>query len=173
MGRASTKEALVDRRQQALELRLAGCHHRQIAKKLGVAPATAYADVEVMMAELADKHTAESVRLRSLQTRRYELLLNKIWDRATGGELSAVDRAVAILSRIDRINALDDGKSLAVWVQAQHRELTVNLQPPVQVEILEEYATIIHQIVAAQDATAADTLAEFQAGNGHRESFKV
>jgi len=56
MGRAATPKDRENRRLEALELRLAGFQHRQIARKLGVATATAHNDVDLMLAELADAH---------------------------------------------------------------------------------------------------------------------
>jgi hypothetical protein len=38
-----------------------------------------------------------------LQQRRYDILLNAIWERAVSGDLNALDRVLKILDRIDRI----------------------------------------------------------------------
>jgi len=150
-----------------LNLRLSGLPHRQIAKKLGVALATAHGDIDLMLSELADSHSKEAAHLRSLQTRRYEKLLSKVWPVARLGDLPAVDRCVSLLGRIDKINGLDDGRSLAVWIQ--QTEVRIGTGEDVPAERLKEYAAIIRQI-AAQDDTAE---AEPQPTNGHKESFKI
>ncbi len=153
-----------------MDLRLAGFEHRQIAKKLGVALSTAHSDVDLMLSELADSHSKEAAHLRALQTQRYEKLLSKVWPNAQSGDLPSLDRCVSLLGRIDKINGLDDGRSLAVWIQSQ-TEVRIGTGEGVPAETLKEYADVIRGLVAlGEDDTVA---AEPQPANGHRECFSV
>jgi len=169
LARASTKEAREDRRHKTLELRLAGHGIRAIARKQGIAVGTVCADLDLMLGQLADQHAAEVSRLRSIQTRRYEKLLSKVWPKAKAGALPSVDRCVSLLARIDRINGLDDGKSLAIWIQSQ-TEVRIGIGEDVPAERLKEYADVIRGLVAAQDVPAE---ADPQASNGHRECLTL
>ena len=171
MPRASTKEAREDRRHKTLELRLAGHGIRAIARKQGIAVGTVCSDLDLMLGQLADQHAAEVSQLRSIQNRRYEKLLTTVWDKAKAGNLQALDRCIALLGRIDSIHGLSSEKSIAVLVNHQVNQLNIQ---PVSSEILAGYGQVIREIAAAQDNTVeSDPLAEFQDGNGHRESFKV
>jgi len=168
---APNKESRQARRLGALELRLSGLPIRRIAERQGVSVSTSHNDLDKILSDLSDQHSAGAAQLRAVQSARYESLLWPIWDKAKGGDLAAIDRCVSLLGRIDRINGLDDGKSLAVWIQSQ-TEVRIGTGEDVPAERLKEYADVIRQLVAAQDVPAeADTLAE--PSNGHRESLTV
>jgi len=172
MGVAPNKESRQARRLGALDLRLSGLPIRKIAEAQGVSVSTCHNDLDKILGSLAEQHTAGAAQLRALQTHRYESLLCEIWGKAKGGDLAAIDRCVSLLGRIDRINGLDDGKSLAVFVNQQVNHNQLNIQTDVTAKQLEEYAKVIRDIVAQDDTAEADTLAALP-GNGHRESFTL
>jgi len=152
---APNKESRQARRLGALELRLSGLPIRRIAERQGVSVSTSHNDLDKILSDLSDQHTAGAAQLRALQTHRYESLLSEIWGKAKGGDLASLDRCVSLLGRIDRINGLDDGKSLAVWIQAQ-TEVRIGTGEDIPAETLKEYAEIIRNLVAQDNTAEAD-----------------
>ncbi len=105
------------RRLQVLDLSLAGASQRKIADTLKISKTTAKSDLDKALGDLAAEHHEEAAYFRAKQTKRYELLLSKVWDRATNGDLPYMDRCIALLGKIDSINGLSSEKSIALWVQ--------------------------------------------------------
>jgi len=167
MGLAPNKESRQARRLGALELRLAGLPIRRIAERQGVSVSTCHNDLDVVLGDLVEQHTAGAAKLRAVQSARYESLLEPIWSTAKGGDLPAIDRCVALLTRLDKINGIDNSESISMLVNQQVTQ--INVQPAVRVEQLAEYAKIIRNLVAKDDPVEAEPLAT----NGHRECFSV
>ncbi len=151
MGLALNKEARATRRLNALDLRLSGMPIKKIATALKISPSTAHSDLNVVLGDLAERHSAGAAHLRALQTHRYESLLCEIWGKAKGGDLAAIDRCVSLLTRLDKINGIDNSESIALLVSQQVVN-QVNVQE-VTAKQLEEYAEIIRNL-AVQDDTA-------------------
>lgn len=112
--KASTPEQLVERRLQAMKMRLEGNTWEAVAKALGVAARTCRIDVEKLMAEYMREHEAETIpRLRAKEEQRLDLILvqaYKIMNDNPGTEkaLKAMDRvlrAVNIRSQLLGLNA--------------------------------------------------------------------
>ena len=163
LGKAATVAERDHRRAQALELRLQGMEFRSIAKRLNIAPATAHNDVDLMLSELADTYSKEVVHIRATQTARYTRLLSSVWDKAIGGSLGAVEKAISICSRIDAIHGLSSEKSLAVLNINQH----INVQEVTPTQ-LEEYADIIRGLAALGPHDTAEVDIQAAQPNGHR-----
>jgi len=166
MAVAPNKESRQARRLGALGLRLSGLPIRRIAERQGVSVSTCHNDLDVVLGDLAEQHSAGAAKLRAVQSARYESLLWPIWDKARGGDLAAIDKCVSLLTRLDKINGLDDGRSLAIFVSQQVNQ--TNIQTDVTAKQLAEYADVIRGLAAlGEDTTAeADPLAE--PSNGHR-----
>lgn len=101
------KERSAARRVKALSLRQAGASFRDIGNQLGVSRQQAYRDVDLALTELAHHQRQKAEKLRALELARLDRLLLGVWPRAQGGDLGAVDRAVRIVERIDRLLGLD------------------------------------------------------------------
>jgi hypothetical protein len=90
------------RRQDALDLRIAGASYRAIADRLKVSPGTAMTDVKAALEELADKEGERAAELRGLELHRLDLLMVHGFavlqsKGATDGmKLKAIDRLVRI-----------------------------------------------------------------------------
>jgi len=170
MGLAPNKESRQARRLGALELRLSGLPIRRIAERQGVSVSTCHNDLDVVLADLADQHSAGAAKLRAVQSARYELLW-PIWDKARGGDLAAVDRCVSLLTRLDKINGIDNSESIALLVSQQVVN-QVNVQE-VTAKQLEEYGVVIREIAALGPHDTAEVEPEAAQPNGHKESFKI
>ena len=101
------KERSAARRVRALSLRQAGASFRDIGNQLSVSRQQAYRDVDQALTELAQYQRQKAEKLRALELARLDRLLLGVWPRAQGGDLGAVDRAVKIVERIDRLLGLD------------------------------------------------------------------
>jgi len=172
MGLAVNKEARQARRLNALDLRLSGLPIKEIATSLKISPSTAHSDLNVVLGDLAEQHSAGAAQLRAVQSARYESLLCEIWGKAKGGDLAAIDRCVSLLTRLDKINGIDNSESIALLVNQQVVNQT-NVEP-ITPQQLEEYANVIREIASRrEDAIAEAGTLPASSGNGHRESFKI
>ncbi len=59
------------------------------------------------MGRLQELTIHDAQEIKALQLARYEDLLSGVWARSTGGDLWAVDRAVAVLDRIDKLEGTE------------------------------------------------------------------
>lgn len=89
---------------EALRLRSQGLTYREIAARLNVDHSTAYRRVQraldaVPLEDVTSYRTLEAERLDALQV--------AIWDRAIEGDLKALDRVLAIISRRAKLLGLD------------------------------------------------------------------
>ena len=105
------------RRLNVLDLSLSGLSLAKIGEKVGVSKSTAKCDLDRALGELAARHDEEAKVLRAKQTLRYEVLLSRVWDRATAGDLQFMDRAISLCTRIDSINGLSSEKLNLLWMQ--------------------------------------------------------
>jgi DNA-binding CsgD family transcriptional regulator len=92
---------------ECLRLRREGLTHREIAARLGVAPATAYRRIRHALDEVNERNVEDATTLRSLEMLRLDELQNAIWQRATDGDVRALDRILAIMTRRAKLLGLD------------------------------------------------------------------
>jgi hypothetical protein len=105
---------------ECLRLRRDGLTHREIAARLGVAPATAYRRIRHGLDQINERNLEDAGTLRSLEMLRLDELQNAIWQRATDGEVRALDRILAIMTRRAKLLGLD---------APQHQETKVKIDP--------------------------------------------
>lgn len=110
------REAALERRLKAYELRKAGAVYRQIAEQLGISETQAYRDVIGRMRQLAKLEEAEVPSVRQLELDRLDGLLLRHYPTATGGDLEATRTVLAILKRRAELLGLD--KALPLVVQS-------------------------------------------------------
>jgi len=96
------EDALNDR--EALRLRSQGLSYREIADELGVDTSTAYRRTQRALSAVPVEDV-ESYRLLELD--RLDALQRAIWDKAIDGNLNALDRVLAIMSRRSKLLGLD------------------------------------------------------------------
>lgn len=106
--RRRTKVERATRKQEALSMRLAGVRIDQIAKTLGVHPATVYAWER---ASVRDIPREEADELRALELARLDALQRSVWADAMRGDTRAVDRVLQIMDRRARYLGLYDERT--------------------------------------------------------------
>lgn len=95
-------DALNDR--EALRLRSQGLSYREIAGRLGVDTSTAYRRTQRALAAVP----VEDVEThRALELDRLDALQRAVWDKALDGNLNALDRVLAIMTRRSKLLGLD------------------------------------------------------------------
>lgn len=87
---------ILERREQALNLRRAGLSIRAIATRLNVDPSTIHEDIKVMMAEAVKENVDNAEGLRTLELERLDDMLLRIQPQVSKGDLKAIDRALRI-----------------------------------------------------------------------------
>jgi hypothetical protein len=92
---------------ECLRLRREGLTHREIAARLGVAPATAYRRVRHALDQINERNVEDAGTLRALEMLRLDELQNAIWQQAIDGDGKALDRILAIMARRAKLLGLD------------------------------------------------------------------
>jgi hypothetical protein len=105
-----TKNAtIIKRRQIVAHNILAGATYREIASVVKVSPSTIATDFKAILAEWRKHYADTADRYINLQMRRYDILLNALWDRATNGDIHATDRVLAIMEKQNALMRIHDG----------------------------------------------------------------
>ena len=92
---------------QAIELRRAGMSYAVIAQRLQLSRSRAHALVQIAMQESHAQITASADELRAEEVSRLDGMLEKIYPRAAGGDVAAIDRVLRIGERRARLLGLD------------------------------------------------------------------
>ena len=144
------------KQRQALELRKAGLRYWQIAEALGYADeSSAQRAVKTAMLDLTVEPAEE---LKVLEYERYNHLLAAVWNRATQGDLNALDRVLRIQERIEKLFRLEPDTPVIQEVTNNNAVLVIEVQgdeqsyvnalrmargdAPIDVEVVSEVADI-------------------------------
>lgn len=92
------------RRQQALDLRLAGATYRQIGERLGVSPPIAWKHTQAALQQAVQEPAQE---VRQIELLRLDRLQTAHWPQALGGNTEATDRVLKIMDRRSRLLGFD------------------------------------------------------------------
>ena len=106
MSRKTRQAEIEVRRQQVAANLLGGLNYREMADALGVSIGTIASDVKMIMKRWEHDQLDKFDAWVMLEDRRYDRLLNGIWDKATGGDLRAVDRALRIEDQRAKLKGL-------------------------------------------------------------------
>ena len=104
-GTGSKRALVKERRRRALQLRMRGATLSDIARQVGYASASGAS--KAVRAALEADAAAAAGEVRKLHVARLETLLDAIWDAASRGQLSAVDRVLRVLDRQAKLLGLD------------------------------------------------------------------
>ncbi len=104
-GPIKVRTALLEER--CLALRLEGLTHREIARRLGIAPSSAYKRVRHALDAVNERNAAEAERLRTLELLRLDALQDAIWEKALAGEAKSLGRLLTIMERRAKLLGLD------------------------------------------------------------------
>ena len=114
------------RRQQVIQMKMAGETEQEIADQLGVSKAQVWNDVKRRLAEVRRDDKQAVQQEYNLQRSRYERLLLRWWSQATGPDDTQAARATGIvldiLRRLDTIGGLVPDKPL---IQLQQQNVMV------------------------------------------------
>lgn len=102
---------LQHRKKEALQLRLEGKTYTEIAERMGKSVSTVHGYVADSLAEVTKE---DAQQLRDVEAARLDALQHAIWDKAIGGDLSAMDRVIKIIDRRARLLGLDAPQQVAV-----------------------------------------------------------
>ena len=104
---AHRSAAVAERRQRALDLRIAGVRYRQIAKELGISHQLAFHDVQVSLGELAKLSGQKAEKVRELEVERCDKLSMAMWPKAKAGDHKAAQAILHAMERRARLLGLD------------------------------------------------------------------
>jgi hypothetical protein len=111
----TVKQVEIQRRRDIVAVNLvAGATYSEIAATLNVSKATIAGDYKAILRAWKEHYADKLDKYLYLQLRRYDVMLNAVWERARNGDSSAIDRALAIM---DRQNALMQIKKPGVDLQ--------------------------------------------------------
>ena len=97
-----------DRMHEALGLRLSGYPYRAIAKAMKISVATAHKYVEDALKDIT-RDRAEEVL--DLELHRCDELLAVAYEKAVRGDLFAMDRCLAIMTKIEKLHGVESPKA--------------------------------------------------------------
>lgn len=97
-----------DRMHEALGLRLAGYPYRAIAKTMKISVATSHKYVEDALKDIT-RDRAEEVL--DLELHRCDELLAVAYEKAVRGDLFAMDRCLAIMTKIEKLHGVESPKA--------------------------------------------------------------
>src|SRR3954469_8688015 len=104
---SATRVAAAERRARALELRKGGKSFAAIGRELGVSEPRAHAIVTGEPRRLNERRAEQAAEVTRLELERLDSLSAALWARALEGEVAAVDRVLAIMTRRAKLLALD------------------------------------------------------------------
>ena len=105
-GKAS-KARSVEKRQQALDLRLAGGSYREIGQQIGISHVQAYRRVDAALSELHKLQMQKAEKLREIELERLEKMHEALWPKVRNGDEKAVRALVAVMDRRAKLLGLD------------------------------------------------------------------
>ena len=144
----TTSRALYARQREvkALELRLAGLHYNEIAKRLDYANrSSAYAAV-IRVLDRREQEPAE--RVRHIELQRLERLLLTYWSRATRKrkpDISAAKLCLDILARRARMLGLDAPVKVDITDMVREVALAAGLDP---ISMIQEARMVVKNAIA-------------------------
>ena len=101
------------RRQQALDLRVAGATYRQIGERLGVSLPIAWKHTQAALQQAPREPVQE---LRQIELARLDRLHMAHWPQALGGSVDATNQVLRIMDRRARLLGLDQANGNRVLV---------------------------------------------------------
>ena len=109
------------RRDQVIQMKLAGATDRAIAVSLDTSASTVNKDVQYVLGKLAEKNEGKVAKIRQLQVARYERLLLPYWSDFVGqgdqqpsptARTVALNRIMEIMGRLDQIQGIIPARPL-------------------------------------------------------------
>ena len=96
-----------EKRRKAVELRRAGVSYAQIAAQLDMARSSVHKTVSKALAELQADLDDQARLLQAQEADRLDHLQVKLWAKALGGDVAAIDKVLKLMERRARLLGLD------------------------------------------------------------------
>lgn len=93
---------------EALDYRITGMTYREISKEMHVNVKTAYSYVQDALKDITRENAEEVL---TLELQRYDDMLSIVYQQVVNGDLFAIDRALTIMSRIERLHGIEAPKA--------------------------------------------------------------
>ena len=125
ISKAPTKDIrlqAMDRKDQALELRMGGWSQRAIGQELGISTQRVAQLLTEILTEMEDHAEKNIDNVRRLEVQRLDEMIEAIWERAKSGELECLDRVIKLMDRRTKYLGLD------APVKTQANDTLVKLQ---------------------------------------------
>jgi hypothetical protein len=114
-----------ERRAQVWELRLRGYSHEAISRELierfgegmlpvGYSPKHVYDDCTFVLNAIQNEFKESSIEMVGIEVKRFDKMLEAIWDKAEAGDVSAIDRVLAISKERRKMLGLDTPEKFAI-----------------------------------------------------------
>ena len=104
---SASRTKAAERRLRCLELRRSGQTLEAIGAELGITRQAVHKHLTTAIASLRVQTAGEAADLKVQHADRLDRLLVAVWDKATAGDLRAIDTALRVLDRIARLHGVD------------------------------------------------------------------
>ena len=164
--RAARVAEITQRRQKVAANLLAGMTYRELALALNISVGTAHRDAKAILARWSKDAIGDIEKLVLIESRRLDIALNQVMAKVGKGNLSAVDRLLAIIVPLvgevavlrDRLDAVERlAEQHGVFAQAEVEEFVPSVdQQTARDAWREQYLERIFRITQAEreEATA-------------------
>ena len=93
--------------EKAVKLRESGLSYQEVGEEMSVTKSTAWGYVKKALDEVQERYESSAVTVRNLEIRRLDSLLNGVWEKASKGDVGAIDRVLKIMERKSKFLGLD------------------------------------------------------------------
>lgn len=98
---------------------IAGSTYREIATALDVSLGTVANDFKAVLKEWRDHYSTKIDKWLDIQLRRYDVMLNGLWDDARKGDLAKMDRVLKIMEAQSKLLGLDKEIAIRMHVEGE------------------------------------------------------
>ena len=159
-----TEAARDDRRQRAIQMRIAGATFTDIGKALGITKSRAHALVRSELADMAANRADSRESLRTLMGERYNAILKRLWmdsglvrrqDGSTDLRVDVVDRILRVMDsmvKLHGVEAVTQAEEEALVLRASGSRLAMLMMKFVPEEQREAMVKELERVLAEREA---------------------
>lgn len=159
-----TEAARDDRRQRAIQMRIAGATFTDIGKALGITKSRAHALVRSELADMAANRADSRESLRTLMGERYNAILKRLWmesgvvrrqDGSTDLRVDVIDRILRVMesmTRLHGVEAVTQAEEEALVLRASGSRLAMLMMKFVPEEQRDAMVKELERVLAEKEA---------------------
>lgn len=159
-----TEAARDDRRQRAIQMRIAGATFTDIGKALGITKSRAHALVRSELADMAANRADSRESLRTLMGERYNAILKRLWmdsglvrrqDGSTDLRVDVVDRILRVMDsmvKLHGVEAVTQAEEEALVLRASGSRLAMLMMKFVPEEQRDAMVKELERVLAEREA---------------------